>query len=291
MYNPWLETIIQKINISNIFMTLAIIYFFVSLPIIIIRVRSGDDIDIDIKFFKLTLKPNKEIERLKKDFEKLAEEYNKINSDSKHKSYVLNLIDQVGQNAQKVLQAVMDGSFEEDQNDFIQVFDRAISFIFPAIIHAVRNGKTGRSRIAILVPDDSKKYLKILRGHLYNPEDINNLRLHISSSFAGVAYTSKKINCTGDINSNHGPFMKVSNQSSYSSLVCAPIIFFDEPLGVLNIDCTEKDAFSPDDIDYIRFFANQLALLIAAYNLHIEQQAVMLETAISTGKEQVINDN
>jgi transcriptional regulator with GAF, ATPase, and Fis domain len=252
----------------------------------IVRHKRGDEIELDFKITKVTLKPNSEIRRLETALQKLTTEYETVSRDSRHKVAVLNFLDQVGQNAQMVLQTVLSGASENStEQEMRNYFDQALSFILHIIEYSVRDGKSGLSRIAIFVPDDSNENLVMLKGLGYSPQGQSNLTLPMESSFAGGAFRNKEVYHTGDIQSLTGGFVKLDQQRhSYHSLVCVPIMWLGNPLGVLNVDCAEKDAFSADDADVIKFFANQLALLLFARNIEFEINKVKSTSAATDVK-------
>lgn len=242
------------------------ISFFAILAFILIhRHLSGDDIEFDLKFFKISMKPNEKIRALGENLKNLNEEYNTVSRDSKHKSNVMHYVNEINRHAMKMVETAEDERITSV--DYEHNYGIALRFSLHLIKEAVHTGKPGRSRISILVPDAEMGNLKILEGDGYSPEGIREFKLSIPSSFAGQAFTLKKLQYSNDSRIWTSHFEHVPSQKQYLSLVCVPLVLFDAPLGILNIDCTEQDAFSPDELDYLQFFSNQLSLLMGFYEM------------------------
>ncbi|MCL6597919.1 MAG: GAF domain-containing protein [Alicyclobacillus macrosporangiidus] len=239
-----------------------VLYIGYSAIILYLRHRKGAEIEFEFLKFKAVARPNSEIRKLERAFEDLRREYDKLNQDSKHKSDVLKHMDAVGQHAQRMFEMVLSGQIGDT---FDTHFQQALTFILHVIHYGVRNGKTGMSRIGIFVPDGED--LKLLCGLGYSPRALQNLRFPISNSFVGSAFKTKEVRKTGDISQTPGPFLVIEGQHEFNSLICIPIQFLDEVVGVLNVDCQEKQAFTDFDADILGFFANQLALLLVAHRL------------------------
>lgn len=253
--------------------------------VVYFKIRSGDDLSLTIlkvsQFQILTFdfKPNKELQKYKEAIEKLQAEFQVINDDSKHKFMIMGYLNEVGKQAHKVM-----GSSNKGKEKVKEVFDKAMDLALNMILHAVKEGKKGRSRICILVPNSDGE-LYIVKGHGYSDEGRDNLRLG-ERSYAGTAFIEKRVIRTGNIkqrDENNTPFQKVPQQKDYKSLICVPIILFNACIGVLNIDCWSEDTFTHDDEKYLQYFANQLALPLMTYRMTIEKNLHLL---IASGREE-----
>ncbi|MCL6443643.1 MAG: GAF domain-containing protein [Alicyclobacillus sp.] len=248
------------------------IYIYILLTVVLVlifyilwkRFKNNDEIHIQIWGFSIKLTPNSEIHRLQGVLKELQSEYDKLNQDSKHKSDILTLIDQVGLHARRLFEAII---FEVNNEEFATSLNRALNFVSHAIHHGICNGQCGRSRVAIFTKEDDEDFLRLFHGLGYSSEAQENLRLPIHSSFAGRAYLTKETQKTGDFLSISNQYTKLKGQHTYSSLMCTPIIFHNEVLGVLCIDAEESDAFSDFHADIFRCFANQLSLLLVAHRI------------------------
>ncbi|WP_146160448.1 GAF domain-containing protein [Desmospora activa] len=253
--------------------------------VVYFKVRSGDNLSLTIlkvsqfQIGSFDFTPNKELQKYKKTIEKLQEEFQVLNDDSKHKFMIMGYLNEVGKQAHKVI-----GTSQEDKEKVKEVFDKAMDLALNMILHAVKEGKKGRSRICILVPNSNGK-LYIIKGHGYSDEGRDKLRLG-ERSYAGTAFREKRIIRTGNIkkrDENNTPFQKVPQQKDYISLICVPIILFNTCIGVLNIDCWSENTFTDDDEKYLQYFANQLALPLMTYRIKNEEK---LHSLIASGREE-----
>lgn len=256
------------------FLALLAVYILVSIFILITRAARGHEVEFELfKVYRATTKPNRQLEKLKSEFIELQREYNTINSDSKHKSNVLGLIDSVGEHSNKLLHDLFEGTLgitsTLDPSGFEGSFDKACSFALSALYRAVSAGKMDAYRVSILIADENKENLYILKGNGYSRNGLENLKLRIDSSFAGESYRTKKTNYSGNLSESNSPFIRVPNQKVYSSLICVPIKIFDEVLGILNVDCTAPDAFGGTDGAYVEYFANQMSFLLVAREMSL----------------------
>ncbi|PMB03984.1 hypothetical protein CEN49_21815 [Fischerella thermalis CCMEE 5273] len=259
---------------------LIIISLMIHITFAIIRHLKGDAVEFNIPFLgPYRIEANKELQKLEGDLRELYQGYITLQADLDHKSNVLKLINQVGQNAYKVFHVSL-----EYPNEKVHFhFDRAVNFILPAIVYAISAGKRGRHRISLLIPED--KNLVVLRAHGFSPQGSTE-SMPIDASFAGSAYTSKKLMYSGDVKNdvrnNRFPFYGTFEKTDYNSLVCAPIILFGSiAIGVLNIDSTEFHSFTKDHLEYVEYFANQISLLLLTY-MHISTSKPAFETTAAS---------
>jgi putative methionine-R-sulfoxide reductase with GAF domain len=115
-------------------------------------------------------------------------------------------------------------------------------------------------RIAIFCSEG--EYLKIAHGSGYSPDGIKKLRLSLSSSSAGYCYTSKEKYFTDDVTSDPRYKRHPKSSREYFSLMCVPIQYEEEVIGILNVDGLKRKSFDRDDLDHLSYFASALAPLL-----------------------------
>lgn len=268
---------------TNIFLFGSIIIVGVIIYIIIRCFKQGDDLTFSIFWvLKVNVTPNKQISDIRKKLDETLEQFEVVERGAEHKVKIMQYLDQVNKYSQKVFEL-----FNQGKNEIEKLFHSAVDYILPNIVHAVRDGKSGRCRIAIFVPDKTGTHLHILRGNGYSPEEQRDLKLPMESA-AGIAYKEKRTIVINDVSKKDElniPFYKPPDQKDYLSLACVPIVFFNESVGVLNIDCSEKDAFSSEDKSYLEYFANQMALLVTVYRLQVENWNEQVDEIASEGEK------
>lgn len=269
--------------VSNLFIFGSIVIVAVIIYIIIRCFKQGDDLTFSIFWvLKINITPNNQIRDIQKRLDETLEQFEVVERGTEHKDKIMEHLDQVNKYSQRVFEL-----FNKGKNEIEELFHSAVDYILPLIIHAVRDGKPGRCRVAIFVPDKTGTHLRILRGSGYSPDGQKNLRLPMESA-AGIAYKEKRTIVINDLTKKDElniPFYKPPEQKDYLSLACVPIVFFNESIGVLNIDCWEKDAFSSDEKAYLEYFANQMALLVAVYRLQVEDWNGQIDEIASEGEK------
>lgn len=245
----WDEIIGDKIGslfsvITNKYPIIILVIFILFSLALLWRILRGDE----LKIWKIELKSNKLLEQQKKLFEAL-------NEDAKQKNQIIKLLDQINQEISKSLFCPRE-EFNRRKSDIY-------SFILHGIIAILTKQKGNSHRVAIFVLDDDSKNLKIYEGLGFSPEGKSQLRLPINDSHAGYVFNTGKALNDGDI-TGQGKHFKPNPKSKkiYHSLMCTPIIFLDKVIGVLSLDGEEKNSFTKDDEDYLKYFANALSSLM-----------------------------
>lgn len=224
------------------FLSLVVGGILVTLTVVVIKTIKGKmTINLwGLKFESLTL-----VTELQKQVDDLTE----INE---HKAQVLKLLNQTILTVPK-WESVGYNTLKDEIQSFY-------SFFLPGIASLMTNKKGNSVRVAILTLDGD--YLKIAHGSGYSPEGFKNLKLRLSSSSAGYCYTSKEKYHSDDVSLD--PRYKRNPKSSrqYFSLICIPIQYEDEVIGILNVDGLKRKSFDRDDLDHLSYFASALAPLL-----------------------------
>ncbi|SDI19414.1 GAF domain-containing protein [Alteribacillus persepolensis] len=232
----------------------------VLLIVIIIRVATGKS---NVSFWGFKMENNREVEKIQTQFDEL-------NEHSQLKSQVLKLLNQ----------SIITYSVWENLQgkEFEKNVQRFYNFFLPGIISLITKQRDNSHRIAVF--HDAGGYLKVLHGFGYYPNGGEELKLGFRESKAGECFTKGETYYNPDLSQDPSFNRNIESSKEYNSLLCIPIVFNEQSLGVLNIDGVKKNSFNKDDIDYLTFFANSLAPLLnkeLKYNEILSQVEVYYE--------------
>jgi len=231
-----------------------------------------------LTFWGLELKTDKKFRDLQEDYKKLIKEFHELNQDSKQKSKILTILNDIAIEIGNVM-ALTDLKAFTEQRRLIY------NLVLPAITSILTKDKDNYHRVAIFVPDGGSGELRIVRGLGFSTDDIKNFKLKIANSVAGWVYKNNKCFISGDAQ-NESLFCKHERSMSVNSLICVPISNGDKVHGVLNLDGEEPNSFSKDDVDYLRYFATLISALFELEPYVEERQAQKLMRGEENVKEQ-----
>ncbi|WP_164670977.1 GAF domain-containing protein [Virgibacillus doumboii] len=223
------------------------------LVVIIIKIIFGEPKSYN--FWGIQIEPNRAIGKIQQQFRDL-------NEHSEHKTQVLKLINQSSWTISQ-LGKVNPKEFHEK---LIAFYD----FFLPGIIGLMTKEKGNIHRVAIFHKNDNN-CLKILWGSGYSPEGKEKLELSLHDSKAGYCFINNKEYCNGDITQDPSYKRNPKSSREYKSLLCVPISYGGETIGVFNIDGLKSNSFDKDDIDYINYFANSISPLLYRELLIIDE--------------------
>ncbi|MFP7296227.1 GAF domain-containing protein [Neobacillus niacini] len=218
-----------------------------------------------VRIWKLYKAPGSElIQEYKQNLEK-------TNADSKQKSLIMTILDQVNKEIPTLQQMKSGREFEKLVKHGRKVTDMVIEQI-PLTLKSMKNIN---HRCAVFTPDlQMPTHLKIYEGVGFSVQGKENLRLDISSSTAGNVFTKGEYIYCKDVTkeASFKPHPKATKQ--YHSLVCVPIKIGTETLAVLSIDGSEQDCFTADDIEYLQIFSNQLAIIFNLMGITVNEGGI-----------------
>ncbi|WP_042221996.1 GAF domain-containing protein [Oceanobacillus manasiensis] len=231
---PWL---------SDVLLIIAILLVLVLLIVTITKVLKGE---AEFSIFGIKFSNNRAYDKLQKQF-------NELNEHSSHQQQVIMFLFQVNKTVSDTGKLTRD-KFQEGVSSFYDLF-------FGGIINILNTSKGNSFRVAILYK--ATDGLRILHGIGYSPDGKSNLCLGLNNTKAGYCYTNNEI-VHYDKLSNDPTFKRNphSSKKNYESLICVPIIYNKEVIGVLNVDAYKENSFNTDDKDYLTYFATSLSPLL-----------------------------
>lgn len=253
---PWLLTSVIVI------ISVIIIAFLV---IVIIKLIKGV---LTLSLWGVKLESNKTVSEIQKQFKALNENTNL-------KTQVLKLINQ----------AIITYSNWSNltKKEYLDKVTGFYDFFLPGVINIIaRNDNMHRIAVFYKVND---KTLKILHGYGYSPRGKEKLELSLEDSKAGYSFTKGQTYHSNDITQDPTYVRNPKSSREYCSLICVPITYNDQIIGVLNVDGLNKDSFDKDDIDYITYMADAISPILSKEIIHINN--IYNEEAFEYGVEQV----
>ncbi|WP_299090318.1 GAF domain-containing protein [uncultured Metabacillus sp.] len=204
-----------------------------------------------VRIWKLYKAPGSDL------IQQYKENYEKANADSKQKSLILTLIDQVNKEIPGLI-SLKETDYEKAIERGRKIIDMGIEQI-PLCLKSIKD-INHRCAVFTVDPIDTSN-LKIYEGCGYSIGGKENLRLKISSSIAGKVFTKGEYSYCKDVTKEKDFVPNPKASKSYYSLLCVPIVINGETIAVLSIDGSERNCFSNDDIEYFKMFSNQLAII------------------------------
>ncbi|MBC8080727.1 MAG: GAF domain-containing protein [Gorillibacterium sp.] len=233
---PWVKNTSGAIFIGLLFVICILVFT---------RAKNGAEISI-FKF--IVVKPDKYLQQLK-------DSLRDMNEDSKQKTQVIKILNQVSVEVSKAFAT-------KSMNEFVEIKEEIYTYLLYSIGTVLTKQKSNTHRVAIFV-DDQNGYLRIHKGIGYSSDGKKKLRLSINKSAAGEVFRTGEHYLCGDVMSSGNLFAPNPKATkSINSLMCIPIKCDKITLGVLSIDGQEKDSFTKDDKDYLDYFANALSSLM-----------------------------
>jgi transcriptional regulator with GAF, ATPase, and Fis domain len=230
---PWVTTVLA-IFIIGFVAAILIMSFW--------KVKQGAELSIP---GILQVKPNDLLERYREENEQLALQ-------SKQKTQLIKMLQQMAVEVTKAMACRSD-------TEFAELCQAVYQYALPGICLVLAKQKANNHRVAVFVPE-SDTHLKIHVAVNFSPDGMKHLRLSIADSAAGrVLQTGEPYFC-GDVSTEGNSFTAHPKASrKYLSLICVPIKVGEQIVGVLSIDGEEKDSFSREEAEYLRYFAHTLA--------------------------------
>lgn len=233
-------------RIPNEIITLAFviiaIFIIIFLIVVIIKTYEGT---LTISLFKLKIESNRAVNEIQQQF-------NELNENSNLKTQILKLLNQANITIIKWYDMSPKEVYENSKNFYDLYLHGIVSII---------TKNDNMHRIAIFYKTENEK-LKILHGYGFSPEGKKKLELSLHNSKAGYSFINNKPFRSNDITVDSTYVRNPLSSTKYNSLICVPIEFNDEVIGVLSIDGLNKNSFEEDDIDYITYFANAIAPIL-----------------------------
>lgn len=242
-WQPWVKTSLAAVLVLG----LASIFFAITYRI----VKKGEE----FSFLFMKFKSDKRIEEQTQVIEKQNKLFDQLNDDAKQKTQIIKLMDQIYLEISRAI-----------SSDTKDIFNQRKSGIFNLVLHGIgtilTKQKANSHRSAIFVPAESGT-LKVHEASGFSADGKLYLRLDINDSGAGYSYRTGKPYSDGDIRAS-GKHFKAHPKSKnlYNSLLCVPIKCGEKIIGVLSVDGQEKNSFTEDDEDYLKYFANALSVLM-----------------------------
>ncbi len=247
-----LLTFLDSICPFNIFYLLVgiVLLFIIGLfTVAIIATNKGNE----FSFCKITIKPHAKYNDLKQAYQKLVSDFEELDCTTKQNAQWLKLLSKVNRDILYV------ESNSETVEDFIKGLNRIIILLLTGVVTILTSGREDVVRAAVFIQDGDN--LRIYQGAGYSVEGTQKLRLPLSTSVIGKAFTECKEYYIPDVTKSPDWSKHPKATKNYHSLCCIPICINDVSYAVLNVDGESVDAFSQDERDGLTLVSRTIALL------------------------------
>lgn len=231
--------IIEKPLVAYTLLTFALLFA----GIILWRAKNGDEVSI----MGLNLQSNTRLNNLEQEIHQLKEE-------GKQKNYVITSLNTLASEISRSL-VLQDPEFEDQRR-------RIYNYLLSCVVAVFAGNKGNNPKVCIFI-DGGDGHLKVHEAAAHSPNGMRKLKLSIADSAAGYTYQTGEIFFSGEIHTPGSRFKAHPKaQSTYHSLICAPIKSGDKILGVLSVTGDEERSYTDDEKIYLAAFANVLAPLL-----------------------------
>ncbi|ARK28809.1 GAF domain-containing protein [Halalkalibacter krulwichiae] len=215
-----------------------------------------------VKIYKIAKTPGKDL------IKKYKENLQRTSDDSKQKSIILTLIDQVNDEIKDLV------SLDDQKTDLVHEHGKKVlNFTTTQVPLSLKSTKSINHRCAVFVLDEEDpSKLKIFEGCGYSIKGKEKLRLDSKESIAGKAFTSGEYQYEKDLTKSKDfkPHPKATKE--YFSLLCYPVVVNEKVVAVLSIDGSVKDCFTKDDIAYVKMFSNLVGITLSVMKYNVTNQ-------------------
>ncbi|PTM59134.1 GAF domain-containing protein [Desmospora activa] len=211
--------------------------------ILLWRAKNGDE----VSFMGLNLQSNTRVKELEQEIYQLEEE-------GKQKNYVITSLNRLASEISRSL-VLQEPEFEDQRR-------RIYNYLLSCVVAVFAGNKGNNPKVCIFI-DTGDGHLKVHEAAAHTPNGMRKLRLSIADSAAGYTFQTGETFFSGEIHTPGSRFKAHPKaQSTYHSLICAPIKSGDEVLGVLSVTGDEERSYTDDEKMYLAAFANVLAPLL-----------------------------
>lgn len=143
-------------------------------------------------------------------------------------------------------------------------------------------------RCAIWIPIDDK-YLGMIEASAGFPDNYKmQKKLPIDKSSAGRCYRTKMSCFIPDVEDNNDFNKSHQSNHGYKSLICVPVVFGEDCLGVITIDGKEDGSLNKDDIEAVETYAEIVSMTLMLIILDSQRGVLDSESEreVAIGKEE-----
>ena len=233
------------------------IIIIITLTIILIavitvkRYHKGEE----ISFWGIKVNKNQYLIEANERLRQLNEEFNIINTNSRQKSVLLKLYNEILKEVAKLL-------LINDRTLFNNRKERIIDSTLNLIISHLTKSKDNVHRVALFETYRSNKNnLKAYHHSGFITIDPEDLWVPLNGSAAGYVFLTGENYISQNVHKESIYYRHPKLKMDYSSLLCVPIQINGNCHGVLSLDGHAENSFDLEDLEYMCYFATLIGTL------------------------------
>ncbi len=138
-------------------------------------------------------------------------------------------------------------------------------------------------RCAIWTASDSKTLISVIASSGFSDYYRRKRSLGIDTSVAGRCYRTKATIYLTDVQDDRDFRHHPGTPHKYKSLICVPLVFGEDCLGVVTVDGQEESAFIQEDVEIIEAYSEIIAMVIMMYIANA--QSIAREEVAPSGEQ------
>lgn len=234
------------------FVIIIIALVIISIAVITVRrYHKGEE----ISFWGIKVSKSQKLVEAEQRLRQLSEEFEIVSSNSRQKSILLKLFNEILKEVAKLL-------LINDRTNFNDRKDRIINSTLNLIISHLTKAKDNVHRVTLFEPDKSdKNKLKAYHHCGFISIDPEDLWLPLHGSAAGNVFLTGENYISPNVHKESIYYKHPKLKMDYSSLLCVPIQINGNCYGVLSLDGKIENSFDQEDLEYMKYFATLIGMV------------------------------
>ncbi|WP_192895486.1 GAF domain-containing protein [Pelotomaculum sp. FP] len=226
--------------------------FITIVAIAIKRYYKGDDITF---FWFFTISKNEKFAEANEKFRLLQNEYDIVSENSKQKSILLDLFNDIHKGIDNLLTA-------SEQDQFYNLRAKLIDLILAGILSPFTKHTGNVHRVALFTPNKNRTGLVSTQFCGFFPGEYSGGISLPLNSIAGHVFITGNSYKSSNVHMDRVFFKDQKHRTDYFSLLCVPIMNKERCCGVLSLDGRKENSFDESDEKHLSYFATLIGIIL-----------------------------
>lgn len=220
----------------------------VGLAILIFRIARSEEVKIDLFGIKIWEKSSKIVRDLTGEIRSLDRVADKE----------AKLIRFIGKLAHELASSI---NYLEEPDRFWGRAERLLGMIVQFVPNWLST-QGSDCRCCIFTLNQDRRYFRMRHGEGYSADGLEGFEMPVHHSWAGEVFLTGQEMYSGEVRSDPRWVDHPNRTTDYNSLACFPIKSYGVTVAVLNVDSVAVNAFTTDDLAYLRILAAKVGIII-----------------------------